>query len=45
MCCDFLCKFCLKNFSFKEELSEMILLYMCIGLHVKYTFLSYFSET
>ena len=42
---DFLYSFHLKHFSFREELSE-ILLYMYLGLRVRYTaFLSDFNET
>jgi hypothetical protein len=45
VCFDFLYNFCLKNFLFWEELSE-IRLKMYIFLHVKYPlFLSYFNET
>ena len=45
MCFDFLYNFCLKHFSFYEELSK-IWSNMYIGLHVKYPlFLSDFNET
>jgi len=45
VCFDFLYKFCLKYFSFIEELSE-ILSKMYMGLHVQYSlFLSDFNET
>ena len=45
MCFDFLYKFCLKNFSFWEEMRE-VCLEMYIGLHVKYPlFLSDFNES
>ena len=45
MCFDFLYNFCLKHFSFYEELSE-ILSKMYIGLYVKYRLLlSDFNET
>ena len=45
MCFDFLYKFCLKHFSFYEEMSE-IWWKMYIGLYVKYPlFLSDFNET
>jgi len=45
VCFEFLYKFCLKHFSFKEEMSE-ICSKMCIGLHVKYPlFLSDFNKT
>jgi hypothetical protein len=45
MCFNFLYKFCLKHFSFYEELSE-ILTKMYIGLHVKYRLLlPDFNET
>jgi hypothetical protein len=44
-CFDFLYNFCLKHFSFQEEMSEMWSK-MYIGLYVKYQlFLSYFNET
>ena len=45
MCFDFLYNFCLKHFSFKEELSELWS-EMYVGRHVKYQlFLSDFNET
>jgi hypothetical protein len=45
MCFDFLYKFCLKHFSFHEELAE-IWSRMYIGLHVNYPlFMSAFNET
>jgi hypothetical protein len=45
MCFDFLYNFCLKYFSFQEELKD-IWKKMYIGLHVKYAlFLSEFNET
>ena len=45
MCFDFLYNFCLKCFSFYEELRE-ILSKLYIGLHVKFpVFLSDFNET
>jgi hypothetical protein len=45
MCFDFLYNFCLKHFSFWEELRE-IWSKMFVGLHVKYPlFLSDFNET
>ena len=43
-CFDFLYKFCLKYFSFSEELSE-VLSYMYIRLPVKYLLLSCFNGT
>ena len=45
VCFDFLCKLCLKHFSFEEEFSK-ILFKMCIGLQVKgRLFFSDFNET
>jgi hypothetical protein len=45
ICFEFLYSFCLKHFSFSEEMSE-VWPKMCIGLHVKYPlFLSDFNET
>jgi hypothetical protein len=46
MCFDICLQLLSETFSFYEEFSEVVSLFMCIGLHVKYPlFLAGFNET